>query len=160
MRKGLVKEIVGDWIVRIHEMTCQLVFCATTQVWILQGFWVYKCTILHGSQIYAERLPKLGSALQVSPCLHLMHLIWCLNKRDIVIHRSVMVSKGHMNVIRKYLSNLFELEVTLLINTFSLYLLCFMWCLFFCLLLRLIFVESINIFSHLSLSCFSKALKQ
>lgn len=70
--------------------------------------------VLHGTQMYADVLPKLGLALQVSLCLHLTHLIWCLNKWKIVIHRSVLiVSKGHVNVLRKYLLNLLELEVTI-----------------------------------------------
>lgn len=70
--------------------------------------------IPHSTQIYAEVLPKLGLALQVSPCLHLMHLIWCLNKRKIVIRRSVIiVSRGHVNVMRKYVLNPLESEVTI-----------------------------------------------
>lgn len=89
-------------------------FCATIPSWIQQGSLGYKCMILDCAPVCVEVHPKLGLALQVSPCFHLMHLIWCLDKRKAVTHHSVLkVSKGHVNVIRKYLLNLLELEVTI-----------------------------------------------
>lgn len=51
-------------------------FCATVPSWIQQGSLKgYKYMILDGAPVHAQVHPKLGLALQVSPCFHRMHPI-------------------------------------------------------------------------------------